>query len=86
MKLSAYTPSIHNLDSIFGIKAITMVLILMGHASAFIIGGPSMNSDFKEEVNKQFFHLFLLNLKAPQSKSRDYQIIAFNISREYLRQ
>lgn len=27
-----------------------MILILMGHASAFIIGGPSMNSNFKEEV------------------------------------
>lgn len=50
VKLSAYTPSIYNLDSIFGIKAITMILILMGHASAFIFGGPSMNSNFKEEV------------------------------------
>ncbi|KAK6637531.1 hypothetical protein RUM44_007953 [Polyplax serrata] len=61
VKLSAYTPSIYNLDSIFGIKAITMILILMGHASAFIFGGPSMNSNFKEEAVLKIENGILLN-------------------------
>ncbi|KAL0272824.1 UNVERIFIED_CONTAM: hypothetical protein PYX00_005652 [Menopon gallinae] len=61
MKLYAYTPSQYNLDSIFGIKAITMILILMGHAAAFLIGGPSMNSNYKEEAVLKVENGILLN-------------------------
>lgn len=38
-----------------------MILILMGHAAAFLIGGPSMNSNYKEEVSFSARKFFMIS-------------------------
>lgn len=39
------------LSAINGIKAISMMLIIAGHALVFMIGGPVLNADFYAKVN-----------------------------------
>lgn len=39
------------LSAINGIKAISMILIIAGHALVFMIGGPVLNADFYAKVN-----------------------------------
>lgn len=34
------------LSAINGVKAISMILIIAGHALVFMIGGPVLNADF----------------------------------------
>lgn len=38
------------LSAINGIKAISMMLIIAGHALVFMIGGPVLNADFYAKV------------------------------------
>lgn len=38
------------LSAINGIKAISMILIIAGHALVFMIGGPVLNADFYAKV------------------------------------
>lgn len=55
------------LSAINGVKAISMILIIAGHALVFMIGGPVLNADFYAKVlfllqnhfvNYFTFHLF----------------------------
>ncbi|XP_037931842.1 nose resistant to fluoxetine protein 6-like, partial [Teleopsis dalmanni] len=48
------------LNSINGVKALAMILILIGHAGVFIIGAPISNLDFvkKEQTSLKFPFLF----------------------------
>lgn len=51
------------MSAINGIKAISMILIIAGHALVFMIGGPVLNADFYAKVNasstiKSFYWLY----------------------------
>ncbi len=52
------------LSAINGIKAISMILIIAGHALVFMIGGPVLNADFYAKVRRRhreyiFFYYYL---------------------------
>lgn len=49
------------LNAINGIKAISMILIVLGHALLFTVGGPVLNSDFFAVDIKRLQNAFLLN-------------------------
>lgn len=38
------------LSAVNGIKAMSMMLIIAGHALLFIVGGPVLNSDYYAKV------------------------------------
>lgn len=41
------------LSAVNGIKAFSMIFIIAGHALLFMVGGPTLNSDFYAKVNKK---------------------------------
>lgn len=43
-----------NLDCISGIKFISMLLIVAGHALVFVVSGPVLNNTFWEQVKPHF--------------------------------
>ncbi|KAJ6640289.1 Nose resistant to fluoxetine protein 6 [Pseudolycoriella hygida] len=49
------------LSAINGIKAISMMLIIAGHALVFMIGGPVLNADFYAKEIKLVQNAFLIN-------------------------
>ncbi|KAG4079943.1 hypothetical protein HA402_006255 [Bradysia odoriphaga] len=49
------------LSAINGIKAISMILIIAGHALVFMIGGPVLNADFYAKEIKLVQNAFLVN-------------------------
>lgn len=49
------------LSAINGIKALSMMFIIAGHALLFIVGGPVLNSDYYAKEIKLVQNAFLLN-------------------------
>lgn len=49
-KLSQASKDQLGLNSINGIKALSMILILAGHTILFTYGGPTYNPEFMDEV------------------------------------
>ncbi|KAF5302491.1 hypothetical protein FQR65_LT08581 [Abscondita terminalis] len=61
-KLLKYTPSSDtNLEFVFGIKVISMILIIGSHTLLFVVGGPVFNEDFYIESVTKPENAFLLN-------------------------
>ncbi|XP_049276977.1 nose resistant to fluoxetine protein 6-like [Anopheles funestus] len=60
-KLAQLSKDDHGLGCINGIKALSMVFILGGHALVFMAGGPLLNPGFFREQSRLLQNAFLLN-------------------------
>uniref|UniRef100_A0A182PNQ7 Nose resistant-to-fluoxetine protein N-terminal domain-containing protein n=1 Tax=Anopheles epiroticus TaxID=199890 RepID=A0A182PNQ7_9DIPT len=60
-KLAQTSKDDHGLSCINGIKALSMVIILGGHALVFMAGGPLLNPGFFHEQSQLLQNAFLLN-------------------------
>uniref|UniRef100_A0A182M972 Acyltransferase 3 domain-containing protein n=1 Tax=Anopheles culicifacies TaxID=139723 RepID=A0A182M972_9DIPT len=60
-KLAQLSKDDHGLGCINGIKALSMIFILGGHALVFMAGGPLLNPGFFREQSRLLQNAFLLN-------------------------